>query len=1427
MTASAADLAPYVARRVFARLAGASAASPEGSGNPAVGDVEEIEAAVLLADVSGSVRLAERYAAQGREGAERFSALMGVYFGGIVDAVHEAGGDVLQFTGDGLLAIWPAVRSAGEGVAQARARACAAALACAGRMQSQLLELSRREPALPDGRIGLGAGRGRFLTLSDAEHRSECVLVGAVVREAAAAEKASAAGSHTVGTTFSEWLGGDSIEGIASTVAPASAEAEPASACSPAAMFDGRSEAARLLARHVPLAVRARAGDGGDEWLAELRRVSTLFVRIGDAEDAPPGQIAAASREVFGIVHAMEGDIARVGAQGGGIAVLVAFGLPPRAHADDADRAVIAALRVTQQLASGPLPVRVGVSTGLLFCGPVGTATRREYALLGDSVNLAARLAEVAEDGVLCEATTRQACRRPMDFGERLSLEIRGKSAVVEAYRPRARVEEKETTDKAMVGRENERAALEVALERAARSGQGGRIFLEGEAGIGKTSVVAGFLRRAEALGHPVAVAGGDAIEKQSPYHVWRGLLQRRLRWQAAAGEFGAEAAVKRIAESLVERTGLGEDEATAHAPWIATALGLPDSPEVAALAAEARAERVAAAIARILGDGGLPPLLVVEDAHWLDSASASVLSVLARRADSTLLVVTARPGEAPMVEELLRDLPRFARLRVGALGDEAVEELLRLRLGVEEVPAPLLRFLLERAAGHPLFTEELLNLLVTEGTVSVEAGLCRFDRDAGAGAGALPATVEDVVRSRIDGLGVAARRVLKLAAVWGGSFEPRDLFRMRESDDPSGDEEKTALRDPLATLVEAGLLVHASAGEEAYAFRHAILRSVAYEAIPFALRRRLHRQAADSLATTGDRAPALEAFHLALAIDPQVPDFDLVRRAIAAQQAAGEVAAAAFANDEVIALFRGALELARLGPDLAAEASLAHWHRRVGEASYRLGRAQAAMDHLLESLRLSGRPMPATTPRLLLELLRATGVELGRRIRPRGAFPPSAVMPSVVGPAPALRERAATSELLAFVSMLRSADLTTLVANLRAVDDARASGPCAEFASAAALLGVGIGGIFGARAAEWYFARASEAATASGDRGAYGKVHLMRAFVLLGATRWDDAVAALEEARRAYDEVGDARWHETVFLHLGNVFTLNHEFASGDAPYRSADQRAFARGDVQVQAWAHVGMSHSELCRGRLESALVMHAKVRAWTGQGFERLADRASALGVLGMEAEALVQLGRFEEARRRLVEARDRLGSIVLLYHASTGYTHLADAALRLLEREQERGLRDPELEAMASLFCRTLARFARSLPIGRPQALVLGGLLLHLRGRRSAAAKQWRLAIVEAKRRRMPRDEGVAHYELGRHLAESDPRRMEELGLAREIFERIGASHWAMLARAAGGEGGEPEGPGGRRDRTGVAAAGPGGGVAVAEAGDRAARPAVS
>ena len=1406
MTASVAELAPYVARRVLARFAGAEADSREGPGNSAVDAVEELEAAVLLADVSGSVRLAERYAAQGREGAERFSALMGVYFGGIVDAVHEAGGDVLQFTGDGLLAMWPATGPVGQGSGDGRARACAAALACAERMQSQLLELSRREPALPDGRIGLGAGRGRFLTISDAEHRSECVLVGPVVREAAAAEKASPAGSHAMGKTFSDWFGGDPIEGVTPSVAPGPATPNDVLAFVPAPIFDGRSEAAHLLARHVPLAVRARAGDGGDEWLAELRRVSTLFVRIGGAEDAPPSQLAAASREVFGIVHAMEGDIARVGAQGGGIAVLVAFGLPPRAHADDADRAVIAALRVRQQLASGPLPVRVGVSTGLLFCGPVGTGTRREYALLGDSVNLAARLAEMAEDGILCEATTREACRRPMDFGERLSLEIRGKAAPVEAYRPRARVEERETTNKATVGRENERSALEVALERAARSGRGGRVFLEGEAGIGKTSVVAEFVRHAQALGHPVALAGGDAIEKQSPYHVWRGLLQRRLAWQAVAGEVRADAAVKRIAELLAERCGIGEEEAVIHAPWIATALGLPDSAEVAALAAEARAERVAAAIASVLGDGDLPPLLVVEDAHWLDSAS--VLSVLARRSDSTLLVVTARPGEAPMIEELLRDLPQFARLRVGALGDAAVAELLRLRLGVEEVPAPLVRFLLERAAGHPLFTEELLNLLVTEGAVSVDGGVCRFDRDAGVGTAALPATVEGVVRSRIDGLGVGARRVLKLAAVWGGSFEPRDLSRMREADDPSGEEEATTLHEPLAVLVEAGLLVHAAAGDGAYAFRHAILRSVAYEAIPFALRRRLHCQAADSLATTGDRTPALEAFHLALAIDPQVPELDLVRRAIAAQQAAGEVAAAAFANDEVVAFFRGALELARLGPDLATEASLAHWHRRVGEASYRLGRAQAAMEHLLESLRRSGRPMPETTPRLLLELLRAAGAEFTRRIRPGGALPPSVHMPDVVGSTPSLRERAATSELLAFVSMLRSADLTTLVANLRAVDDARASGPCAEFASAAALLGVGVGGILGAGAAEWYFARASEAAVVSGDRGAFGKVHLMRAFVLLGATRWDDAVAALEEARRAYDEVGDARWHETVFLHLGNVFTLNHEFASGDSPYRSADQRAFARGDVQVQAWAHVGMSHSELCRGRLESALAMHAKVRAWTGEGFERLADRASALGVIGMEAEALVQLGRFEEARRRLVEARDRLGSVVLLYHASTGYTHLADAALRLLERERERGLRDPELEAMASLFCRILARFARSLPIGRPQSLVLGGLLLHLRGRRAAAARKWRLAVEEAKRRRMPRDEGVAHYELGRHLAEADPRRLEELGLAREIFDRIGASHWAMLARVACGDAGDPEGSNTGRDRSGVAAAVP-------------------
>jgi len=828
-------------------------------------------------------------------------------------------------------------------------------------------------------------------------------------------------------------------------------------------------------------------------------------------------------------------------------------------------------------------------------------------------------------------------------------------------------------------------------------------------------------------------------------------------------------------------------------APWVAAALGAPLAGAEATMPGDQRATRIDSAVAGLVaGSTSEARLVVLDDAHWLDDASASVLRVLARRRGTTALLVTSRPGEAAVTADLGRSEPSAIHVVLGALRGEAVAALAARLLGVDEIPSRLRNLLVERAGGHPFFTEELLRLLLVEGAVVVGGGRCRFEGVADDAAALLPTSVEGVVRSRLDRATPSARRLLKLAAILGRHFEARDVEALGDASAGAEAAHETAAHvdasrgaDPWAELLSAGLLV--GSGETAFSFRHAIVHGVAYEAVPFALRRRLHRRVADLLARQSGVAPAREAFHLARSIDPAAVESALLVRALDRHEAAGEAAAAAFSNEDIVTLYGEALKLAALQQRAVAERRLANWHRRVGEACYRLGRPAQAGEHLREALRLAGRPIPRSSAGVLWRLLRAGTGEARRRWREAmglaapvtGSLRPVEAARLASERAVHLRARSVTAELLAFVSMLRSADATAVLATLNAVADAEEVGPCAEYASALALLGLGVAGRLGTPMADVWLLRAAAAAEASGEGGARAKVHFMQGFALLGESRWEEARVHFLAAADLFEAEGDVRLRETMHLHLGNIGTLSHRYDEGDGPYRLAQASAAARGDTQVQAWANVGMSHSALCRGDHAAALAMHARVRAWAGDDFLGLADRASALGVLGMEAAAWQQSGRGDEARAALRQAHAIRGGVIRLYHASTGYTHLSDAALRLVERERTAGRRDRELERLAADFEGMLWSFARTMPIGRPQAHIARGLRRWLAGHRRAARRHWERAIEEARRLDMPRDEAVARYEIGRHLPCGDARRERELVAALETFRRIGASWWAL------------------------------------------------
>lgn len=1406
------SLVPYVSTSVLQRLR----ADPSSALRS---DVENVQVAALFVDVADSTATVESLAERGREGVERFSALLGSYFAGLICAVERFGGEVFKFDGDAVLAIW----SCSD--ASVLADAVRQAGACAFAFQDAASALTNGGEGRLVLRAGVGAGPACVVHVSDGAQRSEMFLVGAAWADVMEASKVAERGAVAFGAEARAFLelDGAAVDPAAERAAVRVAVGEAGDLFPPPILADpsGSGSAsgiddpvASALVHYVPRAVRTRSQARGSPWLAELRTVTTVFVGLGlDGVEVDSRLLDAVARVIRRIVHA-GGNVARVGAQRNGVAVLAAFGLPPDAHEDDADRALRTAMVLHEELLATGIETSVGVTTGRVFCGPVGSGVRCEYTMIGDSVNVAARLMNAARASLLCDSSTRQASKGRVRFGPPREIAARGRKGAVRVFEPIGYAQPRPVAAVSLVGRDEQCAQFDEALSDLELRGCGAVFVVEGEAGIGKSHLAMFTAQNAAAHGLDVAWARAESTESQVPFHAWRTVVAALMGFSTgeSAGDkavdadfFSEPVELGAVEARLVRQCGLELHQAHRVAPLLGAVLGVTfeDNGWTAKLSPQARVEQTAALVLRVLSGRTEPsaarveplaePLraarlvVVLENAHWFDAASWTLLRTAAQASSSLLLVVTSRPVQSADYRSLLSG-PEVRCIVLSGLASEGVAALAARRLNVAEVPYPLIQLLYERSQGHPFFVIELVDLLRREGALALHGGECRLlmspvnlDRLG------LPATVESLIGGRIAQLDEGATSVLKLAAVVGGAFLADDLAAV----DPER-RERSQIEDALARLVDAGLLVPVADGAGSFSFRNSITQTVAYEMLTFSLRRSLHRAVAESLG--GGRAkvpPAVLAYHWGRAIDRQAPQIEIVEKATAANEAAGEQAIGSFDNVAAAALFSEALAMARLQPDVAGARRMAHWYRRIGEASYRAGWPNAAKSNLMAALDLLGAPIPASRVKVRFSIAGAAARQVAHLLRSASAGPPAALGPAVEA---ALREQASASALLSFVLVLMHETEASILANLRALNAADGLGPSSELAICAAAFSQLGGLVLGERVERHYFDIARRSAEICGDASTRGRVWWMRSIYLLGRARWAAAYEVLEKSIGFFQECGDGRAQETSVMAMGNALVLASRLDDALELYESGYRAAHVRGDVQDEAWSHVGMSNSTLMLGRHREALASLAKVESWVGGDLESLGDHASRLAVLGMRAAILVYEGDGIGARRVLEQAHALLGPSIYLYHAVTGYTFVTEAALRLLEAARESRRRrgrqaieavvherfvveeDAALQRMADDFERRLWIFGRVMPIGRAQALVWRGSSLWLRGKRSRALRAWNRAAVVAASLAMPHERALARYEAGRHLPPEDPRRLTWLEEARDLFAGVGAKY---------------------------------------------------
>ena len=636
-------------------------------------------------------------------------------------------------------------------------------------------------------------------------------------------------------------------------------------------------------------------------------------------------------------VYRYEGTLARLM----GDAILAFFGAPV-AHEDDPQRAVMAGLDIVRGIAPYrqevkeqwglDFEVRVGINTGLVVVGEVGSDLRVEYTAQGDAINVAARMEQTAQPGtVQVSADTHRRIAPLFDFEDLGPIEVKGKSEPIQVYRVLDLKAEPgslrgiEGLDSPLIARDKEMDTLR-SLIGALRQGSGQIVSVMGDAGLGKSRLIAELHHSLDSDGVLAAVDGPSidgagsttamswhearslSYATSTPYGPFVSLFSEYFDLQTDDTDPEKYRKVTtRIGESLPERVG-------EVAPFIAMLLGISltgeDQELVRYLQPPQVRDRTFAAV-RSLVEGMAterPLVLVLEDLHWTDPTSLELTEQMMGLADTLPLMILAvfRPQrEEPswrFHEAAARDYPhRYTSIELEPLDESSSRALVANLLHVEDLPESVRSLILTKAEGNPFFVEEVIRSLLDAQLVVREGGHWHATR-AIEGL-AVPDTLAGVINARMDRLDDESKRVAQTAAVIGREFDfdtLADVYGALET-----------LDEALGNLESRELIREASPlPRRAYMYKHALTQEAAYASLLLRARRELHRRVAECLVLMDpDRVNEighhfLEAREHGLALPYLVE--------------AGDRAARAYSSTEAIKYYTQALEITQTVDDLA-----------------------------------------------------------------------------------------------------------------------------------------------------------------------------------------------------------------------------------------------------------------------------------------------------------------------------------------------------------------------------------------------------------------------------------------------------------------------------------------------------------------------------
>lgn len=889
----------------------------------------------LIADISGFTPLTEALTRglSPDQGAEELTRALSGVFTPLIAEIDAFRGSVIKFGGDALIVWYPRERGVRRAAVMRRA------VTSAWRMQ-QAIQIHGQVPT-PIGivtlkmKIGLTYGPVKRFNLGLPEYGYEDALGGVTLDRMAEAEHHANSGDIMLdaatlayvpdSVTVAEWR--DNFAAIGQLLRPARPKPWPPLTWPP----EEESTLIERLAAYVPQQIYHTLAAGRVQ-VAELKPVVSLFVQFhGIDYDADP-EVGPKLQTYFSAAQEVaaryRGRVNRLITGDKGSLIHVIFGAPRTVEEQEA-RAIRCALDL--QAECGGLPFiamqRIGVTSGRVFAGPVGSPNRRDYTTMGDSINLSARLMQNAADHqILLEKAVRDKLGPEFELADLGTIRVKGKSEPIPVFAALGvqtlleRPARKETPGAGPIfGRDQELAQLRRHIARL-HAGQGKIILLTGDVGMGKTLLI-DVLRAETFAAGQTGWADGICLAYGQTFsgYLFTDLLRDLLELPPGAGPAETSQYLNYFCQNL-----FGPARLESTYPYLARFLGLPLSGELAQRLEGLSGESVRWQLfelfpelfRRLLERG--PWVLALDDLQWADPTSLQLVEAVLPLVFSQplILLLAMRPERDrkswSLRQQILTDMPEQAvDLTMGSLDREAATALITHY--APRLPEPVTAYLLDKGGGNPLFLVEIMHTLAAQGWLAPDVDLNQIALDSLN----LPDSVQGLLLAQIDRLAVEARHTLQMASVIGKNF----LYRVLDAI-AAGEAE---LDQQLATLETHEHIQKESQTEQdtAYTFRHVLIQESAYSTLLYERRRVYHRQVAEALARlfpwySGEQVGLL-AFHYERADD--------LEQAISYYLQAADQSRLLYANEEAEAVYQKVLKLL---DRLEAEGIEAHLDRRA-----------------------------------------------------------------------------------------------------------------------------------------------------------------------------------------------------------------------------------------------------------------------------------------------------------------------------------------------------------------------------------------------------------------------------------------------------------------------------------------------------------------